>query len=127
MKSQGGDDFCPKCLQFLPSNDLIKKSKSKYKNIACYEDGIRFDSKLEREYYNKLKSQKDNGEISYFLLQVPFMLPGKIKYVCDFMVVHLNGSIQYIDTKGFDTPISKLKRKQVKSLYGVEIEIITKR
>jgi hypothetical protein len=126
MKSQGGDDFCPKCLQFLPSNEPIKKPKSKYKNIACYEDGIRFDSKLERQYYNKLKSQRDSGEISYFLLQVPFMLPGKIKYVCDFMVVDKENQISYIDVKGVETRVFINKKKQVEALYPVKIEVIKK-
>lgn len=99
---------------------------SKYKAIPTYVDGLRFPSKLEARYYSQLKLRLLAHDIKYFLRQVPFDLPGKIKYYCDFMVVELDGSIRYIDTKGVETATFKLKKKQVEALYPVKIEIVKK-
>ena len=126
MTSQKGEDFCPKCLSFLPKENFKGRSYSKYKNKICQEDGITFHSKAERDYYIKLKLKKDNGLIKYFLRQIPFYLPGKVKYLCDFMVVHLDGSLQYVDVKGYDTQVSKIKRKMVEDLYPIKIEVLKK-
>src|ERR1044072_3582420 len=99
----------------------------KYNAKQTIVDGIKFPSKKEAEYYTKLKFSKQQGQLLYFLRQVPFHLPGNVKYLADFMVVYHDphyhfDTIEYIDVKGKDTPMSKLKRKQVKDLYGVEIK-----
>jgi hypothetical protein len=99
---------------------------SKYKAIPTYVDNIRFPSKLEARYYSKLKLRQQANDIKYFLTQVPFRLPGGIKYVCDFMVVENDGSIKYIDTKGIETATFKLKKKQVEALFPVKIEVVKK-
>ena len=61
-----------------------------------------------------------------FLRQVPFDLPGNVKYVCDFQVFLATGDVEFIDTKGRDTKMSIAKRKMVEELYPVEIKIVTK-
>jgi hypothetical protein len=109
--------------------NLAKPKTSKYKSVPTIVDGIRFHSKKEAEHYKDLKFRQELGEISYFLMQVPFRLPGGIRYLCDFMVVHTNERrayelIDYIDIKGYDTKISKLKRKQVEEIYGIEIKLV---
>lgn len=98
--------------------------KSKYRNIPTIVDGIRFHSKKEAEWYQKIKASVQELHIKYFLRQVPFHLPGNTKYLADFMVVYVDGSIEFIDVKGRDTPMSKMKRKMVKDLYGIEIIIV---
>ena len=60
----------------------------------------------------------------FFLRQVPFHLPGNIKYICDFMVFWVNGDITIEDVKGFKTNIYKTKKKLVESLYPVKIKEI---
>jgi hypothetical protein len=118
--------------QYKSLNSINSKRSSKfskYKAVPTIVDGIRFHSKKEADYYKELKFKQELGEISYFLMQVPFRLPGNIKYLCDFMVVHTNERpaydlIDYIDVKGYDTKISKLKRKQVEEIYGIEIKLI---
>jgi hypothetical protein len=100
-----------------------KAAKSKYNAKITIVDGIRFHSKKEAEFYQNLKIAQDRQDVWYFLMQVPFRLPGNVRYICDFMTVSGMG-IQFIDVKGKDTPMSILKRKQVKEIYGIEIKIV---
>lgn len=98
----------------------------KYRNVPTVVDGMRFDSKIEARRYEKLKLLRGMGEVQWFTRQVPFHLPGGVRYVADFLVVWRDGSVGVEDCKGMDTPMSKLKRKQVLELYGVEVRILTR-
>lgn len=102
----------------------IQKLKHKFQAKPTFCDGIRFDSKKEAKYYAELCLRRKNGEVLFFLRQVPFHLPGKTKYVCDFLVFYDNGEAEFIDTKGFMTPQSKTKIAQVEELYGVKVRIV---
>ena len=94
---------------------------AKYRAIPIQIDGMRFDSKMEGNYYLILKDMQAKGEIKFFLRQVPFHLPGNVRYVCDFAVFDENG-VQFVDVKGFETPAFKIKKKQVESIYKVKIQ-----
>ena len=85
-------------------------------------DGIKFPSKKEANYYATLKLRQKSGEIIFFLRQVPFYLPGGIKYVCDFQEFWSDGTVHFVDTKGHKTPMYKTKKKMVEALYPIEIE-----
>ncbi len=98
-----------------------KKKRSKYKNVRTVIDGKHFDSLAEGRYFNELKLRILAGEVSYFLRQVPFDLPGNVKYRVDFQVFLADGSVEYIDVKGVKTPMFIMKKKQVEELYPVEI------
>ena len=102
----------------------LKKPRNKYNAVKTVVDGIAFASKAEAEYYRRLKDWQQAGLISYFLIQVPFRLPGNTKYVVDFQIFGPELDVAYLDVKGFDTPIGKLKRKQVEALYPVKIAVI---
>jgi Protein of unknown function (DUF1064) len=106
-------------------------SKSKYRAKITEVDGIKFASKLEADRYKQLKLLKASGEICYFLRQVPFDLPGGAQYRCDFMVAKwirpFHFGAEYEDCKGYMTPVSKLKIKQVEALYPVKIKILTRK
>jgi hypothetical protein len=104
----------------------LKRQRHKFGAISCERDGKKFPSKLERAYYDKLKVMRESGEVLFFLMQTPFQLPGNVKYVVDFTVFWANGEVSFVDTKGRDTPVSSMKRKQVESLYPVTIEIVKK-
>lgn len=69
---------------------------------------------------------QEQGIVSYFLRQVPFDLPGGVRYLVDFMLAYQNGSIVYVDCKGYDTPLSIAKRKIVEDIYPVKIIIVKK-
>lgn len=103
-----------------------KVQRHKFGAISCERDGKKFPSRLERRYYDQLKMRQISGEVVMFLRQVPFDLPGNVKYVCDFQVFLATGDVEFIDTKGRDTKMSIAKRKMVEELYPVEIKIVTK-
>jgi|LNAP01.1.fsa_nt_gb hypothetical protein len=102
------------------------RPKHKFGAVPCERDGKKFPSKLERRYYDKLQILQKAGEVLFFLRQIPFDLPGKVRYVCDFQVFYANGEISFIDTKGKDTALSQTKRKMVEDLYPITIEIVSK-
>ena len=103
----------------------MKIVKHKFHAVRTKKDGRSFDSKIESRYYQLLKIRQQAGEVLFFLLQVPFQLPG-MKYVADFMVFLADGTVEVVDVKGKDTPMSKAKRKAVEELYPIEIKIVTK-
>ena len=96
--------------------------KHKFSAIRTVRDGITFDSKKEAQYYDTLKLMIRAKEIIFFLRQVPFDLPGTVKYRVDFQEFHSDGTIHFIDVKGYATPEYKAKKKMVESLYPIEIE-----
>lgn len=85
-------------------------------------DGIRFDSKKEKARYIELKRLRDETkEVVFFLRQVPFDLPGNVKYRVDFVVWWNDGGTTFEDVKGMRTAMYTMKKKQVESLYPVTI------
>lgn len=95
--------------------------KQKFNNIPTNVDGIRFSSKKEARYYQDLLLARRSGDLLYFLRQVPFHLPGGIKYIVDFAEFWKGQPVRYVDVKGFKTPIYRLKKKQVEALFPVQI------
>ena len=98
--------------------------RHKYQAVPEVEDGIRFASRKEAAYYRRLKLQKSAGEVLVFLRQVPFHLPGGVRYVVDFVEFHADGNIRFVDVKGMMTATFKAKRKMVEDLYRpIKIEV----
>ncbi len=105
----------------------MKKSLThKFLAKPCETDGLKFPSKMEARYYHKLKMLQQSGEVLFFLMQVPFILPGNIRYRCDFQIFWSDGHVSFVDTKAYETPVSMNKIKQVEALYPVQIEIVSK-
>ena len=100
--------------------------RHKYHARTTAVDGLRFDSKLESRRYEDLKYLQQAGDIVFFLRQAPFDLPGGVKYRADFVIFWADGTVTIEDVKGFDTPQSKQKRKQVEALYPITIDVIRK-
>ena len=103
---------------------ILHQKMNKYNAQKTKVDGITFDSKKEANYYCTLKLRQRAGEIKYFLRQIPFDLPGGVKYRCDFVEFWTNGDVKFIDVKGVETKEFKLKKKMVESLYPVIIEVV---
>ncbi|MBE9491071.1 MAG: DUF1064 domain-containing protein [Bacteroidetes bacterium] len=97
------------------------KKRPKYNAKRTEVDGIKFDSKKEATYFVTLKSLEKNGDIIFFLRQVPFHLPGGVKYVCDFQEFWADGTVKFVDVKGFKTAMYKAKKKMVESIYPIQI------
>lgn len=98
--------------------------RSKYGAIKTEYNGIKYDSKAEARWAENFDMEKRAGDVLYWLRQVPFFLPAGIIYRCDFQVFYTSGVVKYFDVKGWDTPVSKLKRKQVEALYPVKIQVV---
>jgi hypothetical protein len=96
----------------------MRKIRHKFHAVATLVDGIRFDSKKEAAYYAQLKLRQRSGEVVTFLRQVPFFLPGGVKYVCDFQEFRADGTVHFIDTKGVLTQSFKAKKRMVEALYA---------
>ena len=96
--------------------------RSKYGAKKTEVDGIKFDSQKEAKYYIFLKQLKQAGEVVLFLMQVPFILPGAIRYRLDFQVFYADGRIEWVDVKGVITDVYRIKKAQVEEIYGIEIK-----
>jgi len=111
---------------------------SKYNAKKVEIDGIKFDSKAEGEYYLHLKQQVTERQILGFerqkrmLLQEGFSVEGvkgKIRpifYVVDFIVTENDGTLTYIDVKGVETDVFKLKKKLFMKRYNTALMKVKK-
>ena len=82
----------------------------------CIYDNINFDSEIERDFYIKLKQQKQKGLIKDFLVNPTYLLidkfetnfppthkntkEDKMEYIIDYGVHSNDGSFYLVDTKG---------------------------
>lgn len=98
--------------------------KHKYNAKATVVDGIRFDSKKEAEYYVELKLRVSQGEVKFFLRQVPIHLTGGVRFIIDFQEFHADGTVHFVDVKGVQTAVFKIKKTQAEALYPITIEIV---
>lgn len=99
---------------------------NKYHNEPTTVDGIRFDSKREASYYEQLKIRKAAGEVGFWLRQVPMHLPGGTKYIVDFVVffVDANRLPEFVDVKGRQTQVFRLKKREVEHHYPIKITLV---
>ena len=102
----------------------MKRQKHKVFAVRTEVDGIKFDSKAEARYYVALKLRQKAGDVVFFMRQVPFYLPGGVRYVVDFQEFHSDGTVHFIDVKGMETSEFKMKKKMVEATYPVEIEVV---
>lgn len=106
------------------------RKRSKYGAVKTKLDGITFDSKREAAVYAELKLRHKAGEIGEVELQKPFPLlapSGEIVgiYRADFAFWDFKEDrFRVLDVKGYDTPLSRWKRKHVKAQYGTEVEVV---
>lgn len=103
-----------------------QKPESKYNNKRVELDGIKFQSIIESEYYAYLMIMKKTFDVTHFLMQVPFLLPGGKKYLLDFLVFYRDGKVDYVDTKGVVTDVFKLKKSIVEDIYPIKIRCLFK-
>lgn len=100
------------------------KKPRKYRNTpAKSADGKRFDSKIERDYYEQLLLRWKAGDILWFVRQVTFELEGGVDYRADFLVVTPAG-VEVVDTTGLMTQVKANKLKQVRARYGIDVQIV---
>ena len=101
--------------------------KRKYNNRKIEIDGYTFDSRLEADFYLRLKPLVKIGKIKElkihprYLLQEGFTKNGKhyqpIYYIADFEALYDDGTVVIYDTKGMRTEVYKIKRKLFEYRY----------
>jgi len=83
--------------------------------------GRSYDSKFEAGYGQELELRKKAGDIKEFEthLRIPLEVNNYVvcDYYVDFAVYHNDGSIEYVETKGYSTDVFKLKWKLFCALY----------
>lgn len=103
--------------------------KSKYNNVKTEYNGVKYDSKKEAFYAQKLdilsRAVYQDKRVIKYERQVPFQIEiaGKkiCKYLLDFLVTYID-RVEYVDVKGMRTPIYKLKKKLVEAQFGILIK-----
>lgn len=103
--------------------DAVRRNK--YGNRRAEVDGIRFDSQKEARYYEELMLRYRAGDLKLVLLQVPFILPGPVRYYADFLTIDNDGRFEVIDVKSEATRKNRVyinKKKQMKAVWGIEIK-----
>jgi hypothetical protein len=96
-----------------------EKQKSGYYNIKK-QGG--YDSKFEAGYAQGLNLRIKAKDIKSYDEQVVLDLNVNGYHVCtykiDFIIHHNDGSTEYVETKGYPTPVWRLKWKLFEALYA---------
>jgi hypothetical protein len=99
-----------------------KFGRSKFGNIKAQHDGITYHSKFERDYAAQLDLRKKAKDILDWRRQVriPLEVNGYLiaNYYIDFVIDHNDGSTEYVEVKGFETDVWRMKWKLFESLYS---------
>ncbi len=90
----------------------------KYRAKPTEVDGIKFPSRKEARYFQNLLLARRSGELLFFMRQVPFYLPGGVRYICDFAELWRSGEARFVDCKGYKTPLYIVKKKIVEAIYA---------
>lgn len=116
------------------SDEYKEKPKSKYRNKKVEVDGEIYDSTSEKKYSDHLETQKKFGLIHRYDKQVKlyFYCKGKKMFhlKLDFVVYLLDGTIDYLDNKGWDKkkdkaytlPMYRMKKKLIERQRGIVIK-----
>ncbi len=80
-------------------------------------DGILFASKAEAKAYQELSFLQKSGAVKHIELQPVFKFPMGYEYRADFRVTYDDGTVEVIDVKGMETPVFKLKKRDMAYFY----------
>lgn len=92
-------------------------AKKKYRNIPKQYSGVIYDSKKEAEYAKQLDWRLRAGNIKSWERQkkISIDVNGKhiCNYYCDFLIIHPDGSREYVEIKSdiTETPLWRIKWK----------------
>lgn len=99
--------------------------KNKYNAKTKQYNGIWYHSKFEASYAKDLDWRIKAGEIKSWIRQAKISLDVNGKHICnyyiDFVVKHNDDSLEYVEVKGFETEVWRLKWKLFEAIYN-EIE-----
>jgi hypothetical protein len=102
----------------------------KYRNQPVVIDGRRYDSKREAAYCESLIQLEKAGKIGGLEFQKRFPLLGpKGELICTYVADavfwdHEQDRFRVIDVKGVETQVFRLKKRLMRALKGIEIEVV---
>lgn len=113
------------------------KVKSKLKNVKVEVDGIKFDSKMEAEYYQYLlDAQWINKADRIIIIKPKFQLQSgyaigdrkirEISYIPDFGISYYGKMLEVHEVKGMATPDWKIKRKLFEYIHKIPLKVVVK-
>ena len=89
------------------------RAKSKYNNRTKVYRGHSYDSIKEAQYAEDLDWRVKAEDIKNWERQVKIPLDVKGRHICnyyvDFKITHNDGSIEFVEVKGFQTEVWRLK------------------
>ena len=113
----------PKVLQKKPKGRFGRRHKMNARPTVVH--GLWFGSRGEAARYCELKALQDRGDIAELECQPVFKFPTGVKYVADFRYVRKPKTVVIEDVKGFETPVFKLKMKDLAYFFpNTTVEMI---
>lgn len=95
---------------------------SKYGSLSSVYNGRQYHSKKEAQYAAELDQRKKSGDIKDWEPQVKIDLSVNgyhiANYYIDFLVHHNDGTKEYVEVKGFETEVWRLKWKLFEAIYS---------
>lgn len=104
---------------------MASKPRHKFRAVRTDVNGRSYPSKLEASYAALLHARREAGEIIGWLEHVPLRLAGGVTYQLDFLIFEADGSVRAVETKGFETPVWRVKQKLVAEAYPwLPVEVV---
>ncbi len=108
-----------------------QKNGSKYRAESIVHDGIQYHSKKEAAYAAELNLRLKAHDIAGWQRQIKIPLDitvdGKTyhiaDYFIDFIIEHNDHVKEYVEIKGMELPVWRLKWKLFEALYGSQTDI----
>lgn len=105
------------------------KKRLKFGQSPCVVDYIKFPSHVHAMRYQQLKLLQKAGQILWFIREPMFDLGGGTTCRADFLIVWGSGlaygeKVTVEDVTGFETPSKIRNYKQVKALYGIDVQLV---
>lgn len=99
----------------------LQKSGNKYRAKSTVYNGVYYHSRLEAAYAMELDMRLKAKDIKSWTgqIRVPFVMNGiKIcTYIVDFRIEHNDGSIEWVETKGFVTDVARIKMRLFEAFF----------
>lgn len=120
--------------QTLKNGCLVKKNKmtyfqikqNKYNNQSSIYNGISYHSKKEAAYAQELDLRVKAKDIKSWKRQekIELKVNGEqiANYYIDFVITHNDKTKEYVEVKGFETGVWRLKWKLFEAIYGKKFE-----
>lgn len=117
--------FVSQTVGFLTGGRAVYgRQESKYNASRTSLDGITYDSAKEASYAAELTLRQKAGDIERWERQVVIALVVNGRKICDyridFVVFYPDGRREYVEVKGMETALWKLKWNLLKALHEDE-------